>query len=35
MKSYETLHAVARKNIVFHNKINGMGVVRGELDMVD
>ena len=31
MKSYETLHAVARKNIVFHSKINGMGVVQGEL----
>jgi hypothetical protein len=34
MKSYETLHAVARKNIVFHNKINGMGVVQGELKSV-
>jgi hypothetical protein len=31
MKSYETLHAVARKNIVFNSKINGMGVVQGEL----
>ncbi len=31
MKSYETLHAMARKNIVFNSKINGMGVVQGEL----
>jgi hypothetical protein len=31
MKSYETLQAMARKNTAFHSKINGMGVVQGEL----
>jgi ABC-type uncharacterized transport system permease subunit len=31
MKSYETLQAMARQNTVVHCKINGMGVVLGEL----
>jgi hypothetical protein len=31
MKSYKTLQAVARKTAAFQRKINGMGVVQGEL----
>ena len=30
-KSYETLQGVARKTTTFQHKINGMGVVQGEL----
>jgi hypothetical protein len=30
-KSYKTLQVMARKNASFHRKINGMGVVQGEL----
>ena len=30
-KSYETLRGVARKTTTFQHKINGMGVVQGEL----
>jgi hypothetical protein len=31
MKSYKTLQALARKTAAFQRKINGMGVVQGEL----
>jgi hypothetical protein len=34
LKSYETLQAVARKTATSQNKINGIGVVQGELDKV-
>ncbi len=35
MKSYKTLQAIARKTAAFQRKVNGMGVVQGELGKVE